>query len=302
MTDLTSPGAAVSTIRAVQSRTQRRARWAGSGASAHFGAANTKPMTRLILIACAVALLGCGASAPRPTPSAGDCPPGRAFAGAPLDTILRVPHPDRRMPLVVALHFATGSGAAMERNTGLTDEAKRAGFEVAYPTASSSDRWWRARDLPLLRRTIAAIERSTCVDRLYLVGWSNGGSAAVRAACELRPAAVVLYAAAVNADRSCRAGRTPSLLEIHGTADPLWPYPRARAFATQWAKDNDCGSPTTTRVGTRGTLFRWTGCKDGATFEHLRVGGGRHIELLTDLRDAGVDPLDTTWRFLTRHR
>jgi polyhydroxybutyrate depolymerase len=261
-------------------------------------------MTWLLRLSCValVVLVGCGSSR-EPTPAAVDCPSGSSL-GAPLDTILRVPHRDRRVPLVVALHFATGSGPAMERNTGLTDEARRAGFDVAYPTASSSDRWWRARDLPLLRRTIAGIERTACVDpsRLYLVGWSNGGSAAVRAACNLRVAAVVLYAAAVNAERSCTPARTPSLLEIHGTADPLWPYPRARAFVAQWAKDNHCGAPTTTRVGTRGTLLRWTGCKDGATFEHLRVAGARHIELLTDLRDAGIDPLDITWRFLSAYR
>ena len=32
-----------------------------------------------------------------------------------------------RVPLVVALHFATGSGAAMEQNTGLSDEAMCSG-------------------------------------------------------------------------------------------------------------------------------------------------------------------------------
>ena len=144
-------------------------------------------------------------------------------------------------------------------------------------------------------------QRTACVDRsrLYLVGWSNGGSAAVRAACELRVAGVVLFAAAVNAERSCTPARTPSLLEIHGTADPLWPYPRARAFATAWASDNECRAPARSRVGARGTLLRWTGCRDGATFEHLRVAGARHIELFTDLRDAGIDPLDTAWRFLS---
>ncbi len=264
---------------------------------------------RSFCIALAVSglvLAGCGSSASKPVPAAGDCPsaaPGTTVAGAPLDTILRVPAANRgrRVPLVVALHFATGSGAAMERNTGLTGEAQRAGFDIAYPTATSSDRWWRPRDLPLLRRTIAAIERTACVDRsrLYLVGWSNGGSAAVRAACELRVAGVVLFAAAVNAERSCTPARTPSLLEIHGTADPLWPYRRARAFATAWASDNDCGAPAASRVGARGTLLRWTGCRDGATFEHLRVAGARHIELFTDLRDAGIDPLDTMWRFLS---
>jgi poly(3-hydroxybutyrate) depolymerase len=273
------------------------------------------------VILCALGLVGCGSSAkstgsatPGPTasrPAASGCPsatPAATVPGAPLDTILRVPaaNRSRRVPLVVALHFATGTGAAMERATGLTAEARRAGFDVAYPTATSSDRWWRPADLPRLRRTITAIERTACIDRsrLYLVGWSNGGSAAVRAACE-RPgtvAAVVLFAAAVNAARSCTPAHTPSLLEIHGTADPLWPYARARAFVAAWAKANDCGTRTTGRIGTRGTLLRWTACKDGATFEHLRIRGARHIELFSDLRAAGIDPDKTAWRFLSVNR
>jgi polyhydroxybutyrate depolymerase len=274
-------------------------------------------LLRLVAALCALALVACGSSpsggtpTPATRPAAAGCPSGAptsTVAGAPLDTILRVPAANRgrRVPLVVALHFATGSGAAMERNTGLTEEAARAGFDVAYPTASAANRWWTPPDLPRLRRTIAAIERSACVDRhrLYLVGWSNGGTAAVRVACRLpgRVAAVALFAAAVNAERSCRPARTPSLLEVHGTADPLWPYPRARAFVAQWAKDNDCGAPAASHVGSRGTLLRWTRCKDGATFEHLRVSGARHIELFTDLRDDGIDPDGTAWRFLSQYR
>src|SRR4051812_40267357 len=108
-------------------------------------------MTRLLRAAaavCAFALTACGSSSnttsggtPTPTasrPAANGCPSGRPPAtvpGAPLDTILRVPAANRgrRVPLMVALHFATGSGAAMERNTGLTEEAQKAGFDVAYP-------------------------------------------------------------------------------------------------------------------------------------------------------------------------
>jgi poly(3-hydroxybutyrate) depolymerase len=272
------------------------------------------PLLRCFVLAMTVLLLaGCGSSTKRAAPPAAasgcpSAPPPTTVPGAPLDTILRVPDANRvrRVPLVVALHFATGSGAAMERGTGLTGAAQRDGFDIAYPTATSSDRWWRPRDLPKLRRTIAAIERTACIDRsrVYLVGWSNGGSAAVRAACELprTVAAVVLFAAAVNAARSCTPARTPSLLEIHGTADPLWPYPRARAFVAAWARANRCGTPTTTRVGRRGTRLRWTGCKDRATFEHLRVKGARHIELFSDLRAAGIDPDGTAWRFLAAHR
>jgi polyhydroxybutyrate depolymerase len=283
----------------------------------------TRPPCRLAvaLTVSVVALAGCGSSTkttsrvtPTPTPgrpATGGCPPATPPAtvpGAPLDTILRVPaaNRSRRVPLVIALHFATGTGEAMEQATGLTAEAERAGFDVAYPTATSSSGFWTPPDLPRLRRTIAAIERTACVDRnrLYLVGWSNGGTAAVRAACELpgTVAAVVLFAAAVNAARSCTASHTPSLLEIHGTADPLWPYPRARAFVAAWAKANDCGSPTTGHTGTHGTLLRWTACKDGAIFEHLRVAGARHVELFTDLRAGGIDPDETAWHFLSAHR
>jgi polyhydroxybutyrate depolymerase len=263
----------------------------------------------ITLTVAVLALAGCGSTtSPR---AASRCPSGTSpttVPGAPLDTILRVPaaNRSRRVPLVVALHFATGTGAAMERATGLTAEAQQAGFDVAYPTATSSSGFWTPPDVPRLRRTIAAVERSACVDRsrVYLVGWSNGGSAAVRAACELPGtfAAVVLFAAAVNAARSCTPPHAPSLLEIHGTADPLWPYARARGFVTAWAKTNRCGTPTTTRIGKRGTLLRWAGCKDGATFEHLRVAGARHVELFSDLRAAGIDPDRTAWRFLSVHR
>jgi polyhydroxybutyrate depolymerase len=266
----------------------------------------THPAGRFaILVIVGVALAGCGSS----TKSTTACPSATApttVPGAPLDTILRVPDRTRRVPLVVALHFATGTGAAMEQATGLTAEARQAGFDVAYPTATSSNGFWTPSDVPRLRRTITAIGRSACIDpsRVYLVGWSNGGSAAVRAACELpgTVAAVVLFAAAVNAARSCTPGHTPSLLEIHGTADELWPYARARAFVTAWATRNRCGRPTPSRIGRAGALLRWTECKDGATFEHLRVAGARHVELFSDLRAAGINPDRTAWRFLSAHR
>jgi polyhydroxybutyrate depolymerase len=266
-------------------------------------------MRRIAIVLAAAALAAC-ASAPERRPAQAGCPSGApptTVRGAPLDTILRVPAANRarRAPLVVALHFATGSGEAMERATGLTAQARRAGFDVAYPTASTNG-FWTPTDQPKLRRTITAIEEAACIDRsrLYLVGWSNGGSAAVRAACDLKDkvAAVALFAAAVNGARTCRPPHTPSVLEVHGTADPLWPYARARAFAAAWSKANDCGAPMTTRVGARGTLLRWTGCKDGATFEHLRVKGARHVELFRDLRNAGIDLDDEAWRFLSAHR
>jgi poly(3-hydroxybutyrate) depolymerase len=44
------------------------------------------------------------------------------------------------------------------------------------------------------------------------------------------------------------------------------------------------------------------GCNGGAEVEHVRLTGGKHIELLPQLRAAGVDPAATAWRFLRAHR
>src|SRR4029077_10830618 len=59
------------------------------------------------------------------------------------DTILRVPARARghRAPLILALHFAGGTGAQMEQATRYTPQAARSGFVVAYPTASGNPFW-----------------------------------------------------------------------------------------------------------------------------------------------------------------
>src|SRR5947199_4471246 len=86
-------------------------------------------------LAAALALAACGSSAGTatsttaaraadPCASGAQAPPSRV-TGAPLDTILRVPARARghRAPLILALHFATGTGAQMERESRYTGEA-----------------------------------------------------------------------------------------------------------------------------------------------------------------------------------
>jgi poly(3-hydroxybutyrate) depolymerase len=287
---------------------------------------------RLALIVpavCAAALAACGSSSTETTAGASttaatsatttgtaraaqaDCPTGTStsnLAGAPLRTILRVPAANRtrRAPLVVALHFAGGPGRAMEQQTGLTAEARRAGFDVAYPTAPVNG-FWRTSDLAPLRQTITAIEQAACIDpgRVYLLGWSNGGGMAALAACQMADtiAAVALFAPATGFAKTCSPTRAPSVLEVHGTSDPIVPYARGRAFIDAWARRNGCSaSPATSRVGSRGTLLRWTGCDDNASVQHLRVTRARHVQLFSDIRAAGIDPNATAWRFLSTHR
>jgi len=272
-------------------------------------------MRRLTLPACAVVLAACGSStADRPAAAVdpAGCPAGRDRAsvpGAPLDTILRVPARARghRAPLILALHFASGTGAQMEQATRYTPQAARSGFAVAYPTASANHFWSIDGDLDKLAKTLDAVERVACVDpsRVYVSGISNGGFMATVLACRManRIAAAALFAPAVSGFGDCAPARPISVLEVHGTSDPIVPYAGVPAFLAGWARTDGCASRSTAqRTSAKVTVFRWPGCDGGAQLEHLRLTGGKHIELLPQLRAAGVDPAATAWRFLRTHR
>jgi polyhydroxybutyrate depolymerase len=177
------------------------------------------------------------AAAPNPCARGAATPPARV-AGAPLDTVLRVPARARghRAPLVLALHFASGTGPEMERATRLTPEARRDGFLVAYPSASESHFWSAAGDFERLTRTLDAIERVACVDRsrVYAVGISNGGYMSTVLACRAadRIAAVTLFAPGINGIGACEP------------APGRWPCSRSRGRPTR-------SSRTATRAGAR---------------------------------------------------
>jgi polyhydroxybutyrate depolymerase len=247
---------------------------------------------------------GCGAGA-KAAPS--------TVPGAPLDTLLRVPAKARghRAPLILALHFASGTGSQMEQATRYTPEARRAGFVVAYPTASTNNFWSADGDYDKLSETLDAVQRVACIDpsRVYVSGISNGGFMATVLICRManRIAAAALFAPGIGGTGTCAPSRPVSVLEVHGTSDPIVPYggPNGEVpqFVAGWARRDGCSSrATATRRSAVVTIFRWPGCRGGAQVEHLRLTGGKHIELLPQLRTAGVDPAATAWAFLRTHR
>jgi len=246
----------------------------------------------------ASAACGAGAKAPPST-----------VPGAPLDTVLRVPAKARghRAPLILALHFASGTGSQMEQATRYTPEAARQGFAVAYPTASEGNFWSIDGDFDRLTKTLDAVERVACIDprRVYVSGISNGGFMATVLACRMagRIAAAALFAPGVNGIGDCAPARPISVLEVHGTSDPIVPYRDIPAFVAGWARRDGCSSRSSQqRRSATVTIFRWPGCRGGAQVQHLRLTNGKHIELLPQLRAAGVDPAHTAWTFLRAHR
>jgi polyhydroxybutyrate depolymerase len=253
---------------------------------------------------------GSASAAGGPCARGAAAPPTRLRAGG-LDTILRVPASARghRAPLVVALHFASGTGAEMERTSRLTAEARRSGFVVAYPSASRNHFWDVGADYGRLTRALDELQAAACIDpaRVYVAGISNGGFMATVLACQMadRVAAAALFAPGISGTGDCAPARPISILEVHGTADRVVPYRSdspgqdVPAFIAGWARRNGCATTSRSeRVTAALTRFSWPGCREGAEVEHLRLTGGRHIELLPDLRAAGVDPAHEAWRFL----
>jgi polyhydroxybutyrate depolymerase len=266
----------------------------------------------------------------------------RACSGvaAPGRSTLRVSTPDgvrraliqvparagRAAPLVLAFHGTGGTGPFMAGYSGLGRVAERAGFVVAYPSAQEASESWSLAeddlgrdDLVLTDAVIDRLVSAGCVDpaRVYAVGVSNGGGFAMRLGCEQsdRIAAVVAVAGGYGSLPPCRPDRPVSVLEIHGTADPVVPYrgkPPAGAGAVlplmrAWARDDGCRAvPRRAVVAPRVTRLDWDDCSAGAAVAHLRIAGGTHQWPGATPPDPGppstIAAADVAWRFLRDHR
>jgi polyhydroxybutyrate depolymerase len=237
---------------------------------------------------------GCGSSGGATVaPSA--CVPGdREIAGV----TLHLPPGARaglRLPLVIGLHGAGGTGEDFDARTGLSAYGDDQGFATVFPTAASSRRFWSLNraadpdDVPRIEALLDAIETLGCTDpdRVYATGVSNGGGFAARLGCELagRIAAVAPVAGGYRALDRCPPTRRSSLLEIHGLADHVVPYrgippdfkgnvPR---FVARWAKRHGCSPrPVRTHPSRGVTRLRYRGCEDGTGVEHIAIAGLDH--------------------------
>jgi polyhydroxybutyrate depolymerase len=144
---------------------------------------------------------------------------------------------------------------------------------------------------------------------------------AYRFACEHagRVTAVGSVAGAVVVDE-CRPSRPVSVLEIHGTEDPLVPYaggtpdaPEAQnappytatpAMVARWAELNGCPAPSPPTSAGPLTTESWTGCRDGAAVSLVTVQGGGHIWFASGLGPANgaLDATGAIWRFFSSLR
>jgi polyhydroxybutyrate depolymerase len=184
--------------------------------------------------------------------------------------LLHLPPADdgaRSRPLVLVFHGRLGVARGMERLTGFSDLADSEGFVVAYPQGVG--RSWNAGhgagqaalrdvdDVGFVDSLIGLLVEESGADarRVAAVGMSAGASLVHRLACEVpeRIPAIGAVAGTIapSIAASCGSALPVSVLQIHGTADPIvkWdgdvPLSSARMESVDetvigWVKRNRC--------------------------------------------------------------
>jgi len=210
----------------------------------------------------------------------------------------------------LAFHGGGGAGIGFAAFSRLNAVAEREGFAVVYPDGLAGS-WADGRgitdadragadDVRFVSDLVVEVGRSFPVDprRVFAVGISNGGTMALRVACERAElvSAVAVVAASMPAVlvQSCRPARRVSVLVIHGTEDGLMPYGGgqvmgtrgevigARATAIRWAEWNGCATkpsvmepPRVVEDGTRVVVETFPG-PGGVDVELRTIEGGGH--------------------------
>jgi polyhydroxybutyrate depolymerase len=218
-----------------------------------------------------------------------------------------ISHP---IPLLIALHGRLGTGKRMSTQTGFNHIADREGFMVVYPDGVKRS-WADGRgitradeqgvnDVAFVERLIETLQGQFSIDRtrIYLVGHSNGGFMALRLSVELfhqfAAAAVVAASLTDSLVNRFKAGRTVSVLFMHGTADPVTPYggsklPDGRMTlpveeaAKLWARYLGCSIfPKVEMIDQPGrdisiSVFTYRQCRNQRQVKLYKIEGGGHM-------------------------
>lgn len=240
----------------------------------------------------------------------------------------------RRAPLLLVLHGLGASAEAIEKHTALPAFAREHGIAWLAPNGPldrKGRRFWDAgasccnfERLPVDHVTALAdlLQRSLVDERLdrnrvYVVGYSNGGFMAHRLACErpdlMRGIASVAGAGPLEAP-TCKEPRALRVLQIHGDADAIVTYggghlfndsrlPRhasAQETGTDWGRRLGCAEkPTNAPLldfdaklpGSETQVLRYPGCTRGAIEVWTVLGGNHYI-------GQHWQALEALWKFL----
>jgi polyhydroxybutyrate depolymerase len=261
----------------------------------------------IALIPVVVAVLLCFATYSGARASAlpsGDFPDGLTFGGLQRTYQVHVPAGlDHPAGLVINLHGAGATGSGQAALTNYDAVADQHGFVVAYPDgidlswadgrgASIPDRQG-VDDVGFLVALVDRLSRDYGIapGRVFATGMSAGAFMATRLACERADivSAIAPVAGTLGTAFPCAPSRPVSVLEVHGTADPVVPFGggtmlgrggysdivAAPAMAQRWRGLDGCPGPGEDVSGTV-RRFIATGCAGGTEVAFVQVNGGGH--------------------------
>lgn len=299
---------------------------------------------------CGLLLAACARSSAHGSPDPQTVQLDFSFEGLSRSAVIHLPSiedSETPMPVVLLFHGGGGTAEGMENISGFDDTADQYNVIAVYPSGYRKS-WTDGRgttpddqlgvdDIGFISALLDKLEQQYKVDshRVFAAGLSNGAFFSQRLGCDLsdRIAAIAPIAGTqgVNYAPSCQPGRPVSVLEIHGTEDPLVPYKggamrgrggtssilSAEEVTNNWASIDGCSeSPTTNDIpdqaddGTHLVVWSYQDCNANASVKLYEVEGGGHTwpggeqylpSLLVGKTTGQFNASDTIWKFFAAH-
>lgn len=238
--------------------------------------------------------------------------------------------PVRPLPVVLAFHGRKGNGYDIEAFSGLDTLEAIVVYPLGLPGEGGEPAWQGApyqppsNDVLFVSDLLDKLQRTLCVDpfRIYATGKSNGAGFTALLACRLphRIAAFATIAGAFYPEttQGCGPGRPVSIVDFHGTADPIVnyngeasshgePLPPLPAWVQNWADHDHCAPATTTQIGPDVTEIAYQHCAHDTAVTHYKIAGAGHT-WPGELVDSGpgsathtISATDILWTFFHTH-
>ncbi len=262
------------------------------------------------------------------------------FAGGTRSYLIHVPkgyNGSKPLAVVFALHGLTDNAAKMETMTGFDALADKEGFLVVYPEGLSdftggswnagnccgAAKTANADDVGFLLNVLADVNAHFCTDpkRIFATGFSNGAYMAQRLGCEKADvfAAIAPVSGEINM-KTCTPSRALSVLEFHGTSDPVVPYGGGGLTGGAWSVDETfafwrdnalCAEPKAAAISQKGdaTCTGFSLCKDSNVVELCVIDQGGHQwpnspagpNPFVGKMSTDIDATSTIWQFFQAH-